>query len=128
MEQKIDFSRIDPQTLDPKQEEELFASLSDEELADVAGGSYVTGGHVCGSIGRFVHLEDVKYDFEIGTRVQVTRDRVGWASWNATIIDRKAEQRYFYRDGEMYCILYKVRFDNYSSDYDDWYPQERLYI
>ena len=30
MEQKIDFSRIDPQTLDPRQEKELLASLSDE--------------------------------------------------------------------------------------------------
>ena len=32
MKKKIDLSGIDPQKLDPKQEKELFASLSDEEL------------------------------------------------------------------------------------------------
>ena len=80
MEQKIDLTGINPQTLDPKQEKELFASLSDEELADVAGGSYVRSGHVCGSKGWYENLEDAKFDFAVGTRVQVTRHDHTWSS------------------------------------------------
>ena len=128
MEQKLDLTAIDPQTLDPKQEEELFASLSDEELADVAGGSYVQSGHVCGSKGWYENLEDAKFDFEVGTRVQVTRNENTWSSWSGTIIDRKIEQRGFRRVGPKYCVMYKVHFDGYDSSYDDWYDQHRLYI
>ena len=54
MEQKLDLTNIDP-----KQD----ASLSDAELADVAGGSYVQGGHVCGSRGWYENPEDAKFDF-----------------------------------------------------------------
>ena len=50
MKKKIDLSGIDPQKLDPKQEKELFAALSDEELAEATGGSYDYGGHICGEI------------------------------------------------------------------------------
>ena len=128
MEQKLDLTAIDPQTLDPKQEEELFASLSDEELADVAGGSYVQGGHVCGDCVAVGSPEEVKFDFEIGTRVQVTRCYHTWASWSATIIDRKIILSNGGKGGRGYIPYYKVHFDNYTSDYDDWYDQYRLYI
>ena len=73
MEQELDLHSIDPQTLDPKQEEELLASLSEEELAEVAGGTYISGGHICGSSGYYDSYEEARYDFEVGTRVQVTR-------------------------------------------------------
>ena len=128
MEQKLDLTAIDPQTLDPKQEEELFASLSDEELAEATGGSYDYGGHICGEILSVPRPELVVYDFEIGTRVQVTRCGVGWFSWSATIIDRKIESKYLIRAGLRHCVMYLVHFDGYDSSYDDWYDQHRLYI
>ena len=128
MEQKLDLHSIDPQTLDPKQEKALFASLSDEELADVAGGSYVQSGHVCGSRGWYENLEDAKFDFEVGTRVQVTRCYNTWSSWSATIIDRKIKKQSFRYAGTKYCVMYLVHFDGYDSSYDDWYDQHRLYI
>ena len=73
MEQKLDLHGIDPQTLDPRQAKELLAALSDEELAEVAGGTYISGGHVCGSGGYYDSYGEARYDFEVGTRVQVTR-------------------------------------------------------
>ena len=127
MEQKLDLHGIDPQTLDPKQEEELFASLSDEELADVAGGSYVQSGHVCGSRGWYENLEDAKFDFEVGTRVQVTRNDHTWSSWSATIIGRTIEKKAFPRVGTKYCVMYLVHFDNTDKESDNWYNQNRLY-
>ena len=128
MEQKIDLTGIDPQKLDPKQEKELFAALSDEELAEVAGGAYVQDGHVCGSNGYYDNLNDAKFDFTVGTRVQVTRCYNTWSSWSATIIDRKIESKYLIRAGLRHCVMYKVHFDGYDSSYDDWYDQDRLYI
>ena len=128
MEQKIDLTGLDPQTLDPKQAKELFASLSDEELAEVAGGSFVESGHVCGDIGGFNTPEEVRYDFEVGTRVQVRHGHQIWYSWSATIIDRKIESKYLIRAGLRHCVMYKVHFDGYDSSYDDWYDQDRLYI
>ena len=128
MEQKIDLNSINSQALDPKQEKELFAALSDEELANVAGGSYVKDGHVCGSLGHYGCMDKVEFDFEVGTRVQVTRHRHSWASWSATIIDRRG-QRFIYDGGACYyAAMYKVHFDGYDSSYDDWYEQYRLYI
>ena len=127
MEQKLDLTGIDPQKLDPKQEKELFAALSDEELAEVAGGAYVQDGHVCGSNGYYDNLNDAKFDFTVGTRVQVTRCYNTWSSWSATIIDRKP-MRYQNNSRNGYRPYYKVHFDNYTSDYDDWYEQSRLYI
>ena len=106
--------------------------LGDEQLETVSGGegggSYVQGGHVCGSFGQFEKLEDAKFDFEIGTRVQVTRSEHTWSSWSATIVDRKIESKYLARLGLRHCVMYKVHFDGYDSNYDDWYDQERLYI
>ena len=128
MEKKIDLTGIDFQKLDPKQEKELFASLSDEELAEVAGGSFVESGHVCGDFGGFNTPEEVRYDFEVGTRVQVRRAHQVWRSWSATIIDRKIESKYLIRAGLRHCVMYKVHFDGYDSSYDDWYDQDRLYI
>ena len=128
MEKKIDLTGIDFQKLDPKQEKELFASLSDEELAEVAGGSFVESGHVCGDFGGFNTPEEVRYDFEVGTRVQVTRNDHTWSSWSATIIDRKIESKYLIRAGLRHCVMYLVHFDGYDSSYDDWYDQHRLYI
>ena len=128
MEQKLDLHSIDPQTLDPRQAKELLAALSDEELAEVAGGAYVQDGHVCGSNGYYDNLNDAKFDFTVGTRVQVTRCYNTWSSWSATIIDRKIEQRGFRRVGPKYCVMYLVHFDGYDSSYDDWYEQSRLYI
>ena len=128
MEQKLDLTAIDPQTLDPKQEEELFASLSDEELADVAGGSYVQSGHVCGSKGWYENLEDAKFDFEVGTRVQVRRAHQVWRSWSATIIGRKPKYEFVYGTGMRYVPYYKVHFDGYNDSYDDWVEQSLLYI
>ena len=128
MEKELDLENIDAQKLDPRQEKELFRSLSDEEMADVAGGSYVRGGHVCGSFGQFENLADAQFDFEIGTRVQVTRSEHTWSSWSATIVDRKIESKYLARLGLRHCVMYKVHFDGYDSYYDDWYDQGRLYI
>ena len=128
MEQKIDLNSINSQALDPKQEKELFAALSDEELAEATGGSYDYGGHICGEILSVPRPELVVYDFEIGTRVQVTRCYNTWSSWSATIIDRKIKKQSFRYAGVKYCVMYLVRFDNYSADYDDWYEQSRLYI
>ena len=128
MEQKIDLTNIDPQTLDPKQEKELFAALSDEELANVAGGAYISGGHICGSSGYFDNLNDVKFDFEVGTRVQVMRCQVSWGSWSATIIGRKIKEVGFRQAGVKYLVQYLVRFDNFDAEYDNWYDQDRLYI
>ena len=128
MEQKLDLTGINSQTLDPKQEKELFAALSDEELAEATGGSYNYGGHICGEILSVPRPELVVYDFEIGTRVQVTRCGVGWFSWSATIIDRKIILSNGGKGGRGYIPYYKVHFDNYTSDYDDWYEQSRLYI
>ena len=128
MEQKIDLTGINPQTLDPKQEKELFASLSDEELADVAGGSYVRSGHVCGSKGWYENLEDAKFDFEVGTRVQVRRAHQVWRSWSATIIGRKPKYEFVYGTGMRYVPYYKVHFDGYNDSYDDWVEQPLLYI
>ena len=128
MEQKIDLTGIDPQKLDPKQEKELFAALSDAELADVAGGSYVRSCHVCGSKGWYENLEDAKFDFAVGTRVQVTRHDHTWSSWSATIIDRKIKKQSFRYAGTKYCVMYLVHFDHYTDEYDDWYEQSRLYI
>ena len=128
MEQKLDLHGIDPQTLDPRQAKELLAALSDEELAEVAGGTYISGGHVCGSGGYYDSYGEARYDFEVGTRVQVTRAPQLWSSCSATIIDRKIEQRGFRRVGTKYCVMYKVHFDGYDSSYDDWYDQNRLYI
>ena len=119
MEQKLDLTNIDP-----KQD----ASLSDAELADVAGGSYVQGGHVCGSRGWYVNLEDAKFDFEVGTRVQVTRNENTWASWSGTIIDRKIKSKDLIRVGLRHCVMYRIHFDGYDSTYDKWYDQHRLYI
>ena len=128
MEKKIDLTGIDFQKLDPKQEKELFASLSDEELAEVAGGSFVESGHVCGDFGGFNTPEEVRYDFEVGTRVQVTRCYNTWSSWSATIIDRKIKKQSFRYAGTKYCVMYLVHFDHYTDEYDDWYEQSRLYI
>ena len=128
MEQKLDLHGIDPQTLDPKQEEELFASLSDEELAEVAGGSFVESGHVCGDFGGFNTPEEVRYDFEVGTRVQVTRNENTWSSWSGTIIDRTIESKDLIRVGLRHCVMYRIHFDGYDSTYDKWYDQHRLYI
>ena len=119
MEQKLDLTNIDP-----KQD----ASLSDAELADVAGGSYVQGGHVCGSRGWYENLEDAKFDFEVGTRVQVTRNENTWSSWSGTIIDRKIKSKDLIRAGLRHCVMYLFHFDGYDSSYDDWYDQHRLYI
>ena len=69
--------------------------------------------------------EEVRFDFEIGTRVQVMRNQVGWASCSGTIIGRHAKTS---RTISYYSPEYLIRFDNYTADYDDWYPQERLYI
>ena len=128
MEQKLDLHSIDPQTLDPRQAKELLAALSDEELAEVAGGTYISGGHVCGSGGYYDSYGEARYDFEVGTRVQVTRAPQLWSSWSATIIDRKIKKQSFRYAGVKYCVMYLVRFDNYSADYDDWYEQSLLYI
>ena len=128
MEQKLDLTDIDPQKLDPKQEKELFAALSDEELAEVAGGAYVQDGHVCGSNGYYDNLNDAKFDFTVGTRVQVTRCYNTWSSWSATIIDRKIKKQSFRYAGTKYCVMYLVHFDHYTDEYDDWYEQSRLYI
>ena len=119
MEQKLDLTNIDP-----KQD----AYLSDAELADVAGGSYVQGGHVCGSRGWYVNLEDAKFDFEVGTRVQVTRNENTWSSWSGTIIDRTIESKDLIRVGLRHCVMYRIHFDGYDSTYDKWYDQHRLYI
>ena len=119
MEQKLDLTNIDP-----KQD----ASLSDAELADVAGGSYVQGGHVCGSRGWYVNLEDAKFDFEVGTRVQVTRNENTWSSWSGTISDRTIESKDLIRVGLRHCVMYRIHFDGYDSTYDKWYDQHRLYI
>ena len=128
MEQKIDLTGIDPQKLDPKQEKELFAALSDEELAEVAGGAYVQDGHVCGSNGYYDNLNDAKFDFEVGTRVQVTRNENTWSSWSGTIIDRTIESKDLIRVGLRHCVMYRIHFDGYDSTYDKWYDQHRLYI
>ena len=128
MKKKIDLSGIDPQKLDPKQEKELFAALSDEELANVAGGSYISGGHVCGSGGYYDSYGEARYDFEVGTRVQVTRAPQLWSSWSATIIDRKIKSKDLIRVGLRHCVMYRIHFDGYDSTYDKWYDQHRLYI
>lgn len=128
MEKKIDLTGIDFQKLDPKQEKELFASLSDEELAEVAGGSFVESGHVCGDFGGFNTPEEVRYDFEVGTRVQVTRNENTWSSWSGTIIDRTIESKDLIRVGLRHCVMYRIHFDGYDSTYDKWYDQHRLYI
>ena len=128
MEQKLDLHGIDPQTLDPRQAKELLAARSDEELAEVAGGSYVQGGHVCGSRGWYENLEDAKFDFEVGTRVQVTRNENTWSSWSGTIIDRKIKSKDLIRVGLRHCVMYRIHFDGYDSTYDKWYDQHRLYI
>ena len=128
MEQKLDLHGIDPQTLDPRQAKELLAALSDEELAEVAGGTYISGGHVCGSRGWYENLEDAKFDFEVGTRVQVTRNENTWSSWSGTIIDRKIKSKDLIRVGLRHCVMYRIHFDGYDSTYDKWYDQHRLYI
>ena len=128
MEQKIDLTGLDPQTLDPKQAKELFASLSDEELAEVAGGSFVESGHVCGDIGGFNTPEEVRYDFEVGTRVQVRHGHQIWYSWSATIIGRKSKYEFVYGIGMRYVPYYKVHFNGYDDSYDDWVEQSLLYI
>ena len=128
MEQKIDLTGLDPQTLDPKQAKELFASLSDEELAEVAGGSFVESGHVCGDFGGFNTPEEVRYDFEVGTRVQVRHGHQIWYSWSATIIGRKSKYEFVYGTGMRYVPYYKVHFDGYNDSYDDWVEQPLLYI
>ena len=128
MEKKIDLTGIDFQKLDPKQEKELFASLSDEELAEVAGGSFVESGHVCGDFGGFNTPEEVRYDFEVGTRVQVIRAYQVWRSWSATIIGRKPKYEFVYGTGMRYVPYYKVHFDGYNDSYDDWVEQPLLYI
>ena len=128
MDQKIDLTGLDPQTLDPKQAKELFASLSDEELAEVAGGSFVESGHVCGDIGGFNTPEEVRYDFEVGTRVQVRHGHQIWYSWSATIIGRKSKYEFVYGTGMRYVPYYKVHFNGYDDSYDDWVEQSLLYI
>ena len=128
MEQELDLHSIDPQTLDPKQEEELLASLSEEELEEVAGGTYISGGHICGSSGYYDSYEEARYDFEVGTRVQVTRAPQLWSSWSATIIGRTIEKKAFPRVGTKYCVMYLVHFDNTDKESDNWYNQNRLYI
>ena len=128
MEKKIDLTGIDFQKLDPKQEKELFSSLSDEELAEVAGGSFVESGHVCGDFGGFNTPEEVRYDFEVGTRVQVRRAHQVWRSWSATIIGRKPKYEFVYGTGMRYVPYYKVHFDGYNDSYDDWVEQPLLYI
>lgn len=119
MEQKLDLTNIDP-----KQD----ASLSDEELAEVAGGSFVESGHVCGDIGGFNTPEEVRYDFEVGTRVQVRHGHQIWYSWSATIIGRKSKYEFVYGTGMRYVPYYKVHFNGYDDSYDDWVEQSLLYI
>ena len=128
MEQKIDLTGIDPQKLDPKQEKELFAALSDEELAEVAGGSFVESGHVCGDFGGFNTPAEVRYDFEVGTRVQVRHGHQIWYSWSATIIGRKSKYEFVYGTGMRYVPYYTVHFNGYDDSYDDWVEQSLLYI
>ena len=128
MEQKLDLHGIDPQTLDPRQAKELLAALSDEELAEVAGGSFVESGHVCGDIGGFNTPEEVRYDFEVGTRVQVRHGHQIWYSWSATIIGRKSKYEFVYGTGMRYVPYYKVHFNGYDDSYDDWVEQSLLYI
>ena len=69
--------------------------------------------------------EEVRFDFEIGTRVQVMRDQVGWASWSGTIIGRHAKTS---RTISYYYPEYLIRFHNCTAEYDDWYPQECIFI
>ena len=102
--------------------------LTDEELAKVAGASFVESGHVCGDFGGFNTPEEVRYDFEVGTRVQVRHAHQVWRSWSATIIGRKPKYEFVYGTGMRYVPYYKVHFDGYNDSYDDWVEQSLLYI
>ena len=79
MKKKIDLSGIDPQKLDPKQEKELFAALSDEELAEVrelGRSAYIAAD--CQGFARVDMMKDLdslqeslKQDYDVEEKVEV---------------------------------------------------------
>ena len=87
--------------------------LSDEELDNVSGG--------CGDEIQWdknqmdPHGNDVKFAFEIGTRVV----RYGYFYYKGTIIDRKADES---PDSYNWCGYYLIRYDD-PSDEDEWVGQ-----
>lgn len=127
MEKKIDLTSIDLQKFDPKQAKELYASLSEEELAEIASGTHKSNGHVCGDYGGFLSPENVSYDFLVGTRVQVRHGHQIWRSWSATIIGRKTKYEFVPGVDWRYVPYYKVHFDGYNDSYDDRVQQGLLY-
>ena len=104
--------------LTEKQAAKAFAELnktgelSDEELDNVSGG--------CGDEIQWdknqmdPHGNDVKFAFEIGTRVVV----YGYFRYKGTIIDRKVD---LLRTGN-WCGYYLIRYDD-PSDEDEWVGQ-----
>ena len=92
--------------------------LSDEELDNVAGGC---GDLSWGSYGEVSRAEDVRFEFNVGDRVEVYN---GWIfrtyTMPVTIIDRRVAQ-----DGSGYRPFYKVRFDRRVTSYDGEIIQEK---
>ena len=92
--------------------------LSDEELDNVAGGC---GELSWGSYGEVSRAEDVRFEFNVGDRVELYN---GWIchtfTMRVTIIDRRVAQ-----DGSGYRPFYKVRFDRIVYSHDGESIQEK---
>ena len=92
--------------------------LSDEELDNVAGGC---GDLSWGSYGEVSRAEDVRFEFNVGDRVEVYN---GWIfrtyTMPVTIVARRVAQ-----NGSSYRPFYKVRFDRRVTSYDGEIIQEK---
>lgn len=92
--------------------------LSDEELDNVSGGC---GDLSWGSYGEVSRAEDVRFEFNVGDRVEVYN---GWIfhtyTMPVTIIARRVAQ-----NGNGYRPFYKVRFDRIVHSHDGESIQEK---
>ena len=92
--------------------------LSDEELDNVSGGC---GDLSWGSYGEVSRAEDVRFEFNVGDRVEVYN---GWIfhtyTMPVTIVARRVAQ-----NGNGYRPFYKVRFDRIVHSHDGESIQEK---
>ena len=92
--------------------------LSDEELDNVSGGC---GDLSWGSYGEVPRAEDVRFEFNVGDRVEVYN---GWIfhtyTMPVTIVARRVAQ-----NGNGYRPFYKVRFDRIVHSHDGESIQEK---
>ena len=121
-EELLEIAKAENIELSAEQAAKAFAELnktgmlSDDELESVAGGEISWG-----SYGEASRAEDVRFEFNVGDRVELYN---GWFfhtfTMRVTIIDRKVVQ-----GGSGYRPFYKVRFDRIVHSHDGESIQEK---